>query len=664
MLNRFSSDRPVHLRKGEWIAPSNVPFSFEIKASLLDPNYPYYVEIEMCTQRCRQLIKITDIYYLRKTKVIIIKSPPLPVNSVAKYWLIENHEQLLVRRVFTTDSPKCLGSENINLQFPRLKESRNSKKSVKSEKLKQWEGRTFYYILIDRFARIEGATPHFSWSDTNPCDVLAPHGGNFKGIESKVGYLAKLGVGAVILSPVYVNDRNGYHGYHPLNFLMTDPRLGTLEELNSLIDKFHKYNINVILDVIVNHSAPWIKWSEEGGKDLIYESSSPPNIYPTELCSVGNFHAPGGRDLCTERLFGFLEDFKTENQDVMRNLIHHLFYWLQATNIDGFRYDAVRHVNLDFWACCITNVREFASDLGRPHFLQIAEHAGHEYGLLKSYLDAGGFDLMLDYPQYFQMCGNPHVINDVSAILKEAALNFASAETKRSEFGADLLLSFIENHDTSRFLGVLRRKLGNPKDIQAFGFGMFCLLLGKSPPMIYYGSEQLFDGQCMTFIDRNGSIRQTDSYVREDMFINESCAGELGSLNNNNLSPYSISHDAFHIVRLFAKMRLERPDIWQTGNRHTKATEEGVIMVNIYSSINTEALTVILNPSLDHSGPYHLNKFEYIHNPSNGFIENVVNPGLYDLSSLKKGFCPPMSSIIAIDPSFVDLCSSCQGAFS
>lgn len=118
-----------------------------------------------------------------------------------------------------------------------------------------WSDQVIYFLLIDRFSDgkedgykdvsgqvVQGQTPLFSAGDTNNAVATANDvgtwetagtqwlGGTLKGIATKIGYLKRLGVTALWISPV-LRQRQGaddYHGYGTQNFLEVDPHFGTV----------------------------------------------------------------------------------------------------------------------------------------------------------------------------------------------------------------------------------------------------------------------------------------------------------------------------------------------------------------------------------------------------------------------------------------------------
>ncbi|MGC8773689.1 MAG: alpha-amylase family glycosyl hydrolase [Chlorobaculum sp.] len=81
-------------------------------------------------------------------------------------------------------------------------------------------------------------------------------GGRIAGMRDKLGYLKRLGVTAIWVSPVFrqVTGSDSYHGYGIQNFLNVDSHFGTREELREFVADAHRLGIRVILDIILNHA--------------------------------------------------------------------------------------------------------------------------------------------------------------------------------------------------------------------------------------------------------------------------------------------------------------------------------------------------------------------------------------------------------------------------
>jgi glycogen operon protein len=165
--------------------------------------------------------------------------------------------------------------------------------------------------------------------------------GTFAGLGTKrlVEYIKSLGVTAVELLPIYtfVNDRHleekkliNYWGYNSIGFFAPDPRYASepndsLREFKEMISRFHEAGIEVILDVVYNHTA-------EGNE-----------LGPT-LCFKGLDNASYYR-LISDKPRYYINDTGTGNTlnlshpRVIQLVADSLRYWHQETQVDGFRFD-------------------------------------------------------------------------------------------------------------------------------------------------------------------------------------------------------------------------------------------------------------------------------------------------------------------------------------
>jgi isoamylase len=174
----------------------------------------------------------------------------------------------------------------------------------------------------------------------NPA-VLRRKRGTFAGLGTKrvVDYIKNLGVTAIELLPIYtfVNDRHleekgltNYWGYNSIGFFAPDPRYASeptdsLREFKEMISRFHEAGIEVILDVVYNHTA-------EGNE-----------LGPT-LCFKGLDNASYYRLIPDKPRF-YINDTGTGNTlnlshpRVIQLVADSLRYWHQETQVDGFRFD-------------------------------------------------------------------------------------------------------------------------------------------------------------------------------------------------------------------------------------------------------------------------------------------------------------------------------------
>lgn len=129
------------------------------------------------------------------------------------------------------------------------------------------KGKLIYQIFVDRFYKSPNAVvekqigrEHRMWgAEVNwQRDMLGNFhnndffGGNLKGIEEKLEYLASLGIEILYLSPINWSGRR-YDRYAATSHMEIDPEVGTFKDLESLHNKALSLGIHIILDVAFNH---------------------------------------------------------------------------------------------------------------------------------------------------------------------------------------------------------------------------------------------------------------------------------------------------------------------------------------------------------------------------------------------------------------------------
>src|SRR3990172_4767278 len=162
--------------------------------------------------------------------------------------------------------------------------------------------------------------------------------GTYVGLIDKIPYLQDLGITAVELLPVFQFDwqdapagLTNYWGYSPLSFFAphcgysscSDP-LAPLHEFRDMVKALHRAGIEVILDVVYNHTA-------EGGED------GPTMSFRGLEDSVYYIMEDGGRSYAN---FAGTGNTLNANQSIVRRLIlDSLHYWVKEMHVDGFRFD-------------------------------------------------------------------------------------------------------------------------------------------------------------------------------------------------------------------------------------------------------------------------------------------------------------------------------------
>jgi len=162
--------------------------------------------------------------------------------------------------------------------------------------------------------------------------------GTYLGLSSDpvIEHLHKLGITAIELLPVqaFVDDRflvakglRNYWGYNTLAFFAPEPRYmskGALWEFQTMVRRFHAAGIEVILDVVYNHTAEGDEW----GPTLCFRGLDNASYYRL---------AGGGRHYANDAGTGNTLDLT--HPMVLRMVMDSLRYWVEVGHVDGFRFD-------------------------------------------------------------------------------------------------------------------------------------------------------------------------------------------------------------------------------------------------------------------------------------------------------------------------------------
>ena len=83
--------------------------------------------------------------------------------------------------------------------------------------------------------------------------------GDLRGIIQKIYYIKKLNVDFIWFNPFFVSPQND-NGYDIADYKRIDPRFGTMEDFEELVAKLKDINVNVMLDMVLNHCSTEHEW--------------------------------------------------------------------------------------------------------------------------------------------------------------------------------------------------------------------------------------------------------------------------------------------------------------------------------------------------------------------------------------------------------------------
>ena len=214
-----------------------------------------------------------------------------------------------------------------------------------------WEGdlplyRSFNKTMIYEM-HVRGFTIH-------PSSGVAPEKrGTYAGLIEKIPYLKKLGITAVELLPVFQFDPQeappglcNYWGYNPMAFFVphaayasTNSPLGVLDEFRDMVKALHRADIEVILDVVYNHTCE----SNESGPTYSLKGLENPAYYILDR-ELGNH---GDRRSKYANFSGCGNTLNGNHAVVRRMILSSLRYWVEEMHVDGFRFDLASVLSRD-----------------------------------------------------------------------------------------------------------------------------------------------------------------------------------------------------------------------------------------------------------------------------------------------------------------------------
>lgn len=355
-----------------------------------------------------------------------------------------------------------------------------------------------YLIMPDRFANgcpendvIDGMRE----KTVNRADGFARHGGDIQGISSHLDYIADLGVTAIWLNPTQENDMESgsYHGYAITDYYQIDRRFGSNEDFCALVEKAHEKDLKVVMDMIFNHcgSENYLFKDKPSKEWFNYRSNYVQTSFKT--ASVMDIHASVfEKKIATDGWFtSVMPDFNQRNRHVARYLIQSSIWWIEYAGINGIRQDTHPYADFDFMSqWCKEVLDEY------PYFNIVGE----------TWLNS---NMLVSYWQKDSKLAAPLNSNlpTVMDFPLQALMNQAFDE-ETGEWGGGLyklydyqtqdlvyanpmnLLTFLDNHDTSRFAQTDEMA----KNLKRYKQAMVFLLTTRGIPQIYYGTEILMTG--------------------------------------------------------------------------------------------------------------------------------------------------------------------------
>jgi glycosidase len=336
-----------------------------------------------------------------------------------------------------------------------------------------WADRVFYEVFVRSFQDSDG-------------DGI----GDLRGLTSRLDALndgnpattTDLGVTALWLMPVA--ESPSYHGYDVVDYRAIESDYGTAADFRSLMAAAHARGINVIVDLVLNHTSrdhPWFQdaiMPGSGHDDWYVWAPKHPGYARSDGAPV--WHTAGGRVY-----FGYfsdqMPDLNLANPEVAAELDAIGRFWLDEMDVDGFRLDAARHLiedgpKLENTAATKDWLAAYRSRLQADHpDAMLLGEVWDPTSMSSSYVRDEAVDMTFDFG--LASATLTSLKSGDAGSLKAALGEIASA------YPVGGMASFLTNHDQDRVINQLRG------DTAAARLAATLLLTSRGSPFIYYGEE-------------------------------------------------------------------------------------------------------------------------------------------------------------------------------
>ena len=433
----------------------------------------------------------------------------------------------------------------------------------------------FYFVMADRFENgdtgndLGGLRADREVSGFDPTHKGYYHGGDLKGLTSRIDYIRRMGTTSIWLTPSFKNkavqpeDKSaGYHGYWITDFTQIDPHLGSNDDLRALIDAAHARGMKVYFDIITNHTADAIGYEGGARKPYVSKDAVPykdaagnpfddrdfaggstfppldpavsfpykPVLEPGEedlkvpawLNDVTLYHNRGdstftGEDSLYGDFFG-LDGLFTEHPKVVDGFIDVYQTWIRDFGVDGFRIDTMKHVDDAFWQRFGPEVLRYARAQGKREFFMFGEVFDTSKPYLSRFTTQLRQQAVLDFA--FQAAAQGFAAESEPT---DALRDFFADDDMfiDADSNAYQLPTFLGNHDMGRIGNFITKANPDAADAERLARDRLAhelMFFSRGNPVIYYGDEQGFVG--------DGG----DQDARQDMF-----PGQVATYNDDDL---------------------------------------------------------------------------------------------------------------------------------
>lgn len=319
--------------------------------------------------------------------------------------------------------------------------------------------------------------------------------GDLQGIIDKIPYIKEMGYTGVWLNPIHPSAT--YHHYDVEDYMAIDPSFGTLETFDKLVEGLHKEGINIILDLVINHSSNSHEWFQESyimasANQKTSEEYLRYNWIDCTGSAPTGYHKVNSSDSIAyeSRFDAMMPDLNLQqvldnptSGDLATKLKEIFSFWLVDHDVDGFRLDAVTSYftndnakNTEFLTWVNTECKKLKEDC-----YIVGEGDWGSNSAINKGFQSSGVDSFFEFANSAKNNGHP-----IRAVTQQRANRYITALTDNEDTAdGGIEAPMLGNHDLPRYVGSVSGRSESSNAKLALGF----LQMLKGTTFTYYGDE-------------------------------------------------------------------------------------------------------------------------------------------------------------------------------